>query len=125
MLFDEDITFEHYTEEGEECYQGMEFREGFVGMISQVKYFMGDILNKYTYADHLMFQASDDNSTWTTLFAADLNIHEGWNYFTWDNIEDRPKYRFYRFHSYYIEACTMREISFQGVETIDDSNPTY
>jgi len=55
MLFDKDITFEHYTEEGDECYQGMEFREGFVGMLAQAKYFMGDILDKYAYAGLLKF----------------------------------------------------------------------
>jgi len=88
MLFDLDITFEHLTEEGVECYQGMEFRENFVGMLSQAKYFMGDILDKYTYAGFLKFEASNDNSTWTTLFTADVNIHEGWNYFTWDEPED-------------------------------------
>ena len=54
-LFDSDIVFEDQTTSGTECFAGMEFREGFVGMLSQVKYFMGDVDNKEDYAGFMKF----------------------------------------------------------------------
>mmetsp|Transcript_20898 Transcript_20898/g.32329 ORF Transcript_20898/g.32329 Transcript_20898/m.32329 type:complete len:97 (-) Transcript_20898:1330-1620(-) len=96
----------------------MQFKESHVGVLSQVKYFMGDIDDKELYAGHLRFQASADNSTWTTLFMANINIHTGWNYVNWDLDADKPKYRFYRFYSNMTNGCNMREVAFRGVETI-------
>jgi len=53
-----------------------------------VKYFMGDIDNRAKYVDILKFQGSADNSTWTDVFIADDNVHEGWNYYQWENATD-------------------------------------
>jgi hypothetical protein len=82
-----------------ECYVGGSFKENHVGMLSQVKYFMGDIEDKAQYADLLKFQGSADNATWTDLHTVDENIHEGWNYIQWENATDQPKYRFYRLYN--------------------------
>jgi hypothetical protein len=71
-----------------ECYVGGSFKENHVGMLSQVKYFMGDIDDKTQYADLLKFQGSADNATWTDLFTVDENVHEGWNYFQWEDAAD-------------------------------------
>ena len=71
------------------CFVGMKFRPGFVGLLSQVKYFMNNI-NKATYSGNLKFQGSNDMSTWTDLFTVDDNIHEGWNYHSWDT--SKPAY---------------------------------
>jgi hypothetical protein len=82
-----------------ECFVGGSFKENHVGMLSQVKYFMGDINNKDIYADKLTFQGSADNVTWVDLFTADENVHEGWNYYQWENATEQPRYRFYRLYN--------------------------
>lgn len=86
---------------------------------------MGDIENKAQYVDQLTFQGSADNATWTDLFVADENIHEGWNYFQWENATDQPKYRFYRLYNNQNAGCDVNELKMTGVETIDNSDATY
>jgi hypothetical protein len=49
------------------CNVGLSFKEGHVGMLSQVKYFMGIVTKQY-YSGWTTFQGSNDNSTWTDLF---------------------------------------------------------
>lgn len=82
-----------------ECFVGGSFKANHVGMLSQVKYFMGDIADKTKFVDKMKFQGSSDNSTWVDLFTADENIHEGWNYHKWEKSSDYPKYRFYRLYN--------------------------
>jgi len=55
----------------------------------------------------------------------DNNLHEGWNYFKWEDAADQPKYRYYRFYAEEQGACAINEIAFTGVETIDDEASTY
>ena len=105
---------------------GGSFKENHVGMLSQVRYFLGDITDKSIYVDKLKFQGSQDNSSWTDLYTADDNIHEGWNYHKWETASEQPKYRFYRlFNPSNAQGCNMNEIKMNGVETIDDSAATY
>ena len=61
-------------------------------MLSQVKWFMTDLTNKALFVNVTTFQGSNDNITWTELFAMDENIHDGWNYHNWENAADYPKY---------------------------------
>lgn len=63
----------------------MSFKPGHVGLISQVKWFMGDITSGDTsfLVNNLIFQGSMDNTTWTDIFNVDESVHEGWNYKTW------------------------------------------
>jgi len=67
------------------CFIGMSFKPGHVGLISQVKWFMGDITSGDTafLINNLILQGSMDNLTFTDIFAVDENVHEGWNYQTW------------------------------------------
>ena len=65
-----------------------------------------------------------DGTTYTDIFAADLNIHEGWNYQSWDS-GNYQKYRFYRFSGPDSDICLMNEIKFTGVETIDSNTPLH
>ena len=108
-----------------ECYVGGSFKENHVGMLSQVKFFMGDIETKSDYSDKLKFQGSADNTTWTDLWTVDENIHEGWNYYQWENATDQPKYRFYRLYNNQNKGCDVSELKMSGVETIDNSDATY
>jgi hypothetical protein len=51
----------------------------------------------------------------------------GWNYLYFGEGKDlpTPRYRYYRMKGSVAGACKINEIEFQGVETIDDNNPTY
>jgi hypothetical protein len=104
----------------------MAFKPGHVGLLSSIKWFMGDIANGDTtyLQDKLIFQGSDDNTTYTDIFKVDLNVHEGWNYKTWE-AGSYKKFRYYRFHGDAANICIMNELKFTGVETIDNEDPTY
>jgi len=55
----------------------------------------------------------------------DENLHEGWNYFKWEDAAQQPKYRYYRFYANKKGACAINEITLTGIETIDNSDATY
>jgi hypothetical protein len=64
-------------------------------LISQVKYFIGEIpSDRRVFYDNLAFEGSMDGETYTELFVADRNVHEGWNYYSWDEGE-YPQYSYY------------------------------
>jgi len=96
-------------------------------MLSQVKWFMGpmDATFKAKLVDITVFQGSNDNSAFTTLFTVDENLHNGWNYYKWETANDYPKYRYYRFYGNSTGACAINEITFTGVETIDNEDASY
>ena len=111
MVFDGLLTmFPTISNSESECFVGGSFKAGHVGMLSQVKYFMGNIENKNIYVDKLKFQGSDDKTSWTDLFAADENIHEGWNYHNWETSDEYPKYRFYRLYNSEKKGCLVSEL---------------
>lgn len=107
------------------CHVGMEFREGFVGMISQVKFFMANILDKSIFAENLKFEGSSDGATYETLFTVDKKIHEGWNYHSWPEAAQYPTFRYYRFAGTTAGSCRINEIKFRGVETIKSTDPDH
>jgi hypothetical protein len=115
------------SDSNSECSLGISFKENHVAMISQVKYFMGAMStnDKAELVNITTFQGSNDNSTFTTLFTVDENLHSGWNYYKWESSDDYPKYRFYRFYGAEAGACDINEIVFTGVETIDNQDDTY
>lgn len=80
--------------------------------------------NKDKYAGKLIFQGSNDNTTFVDLFTADENIHDGWNYFSWETPEEYPKYQIYRFYG--TQTCNhINEVTFTGVETVDNEDSSY
>lgn len=94
-VFDDDLTVP-YVADSNNCEINYWFKEDHVGLISQVRFFIpvatDSILDKMT--DSLTFSGSDDGVTFTQLFVADQNIHEGWNYNDWDE-GSYPSYRYY------------------------------
>jgi len=52
----------------------------------------------------------------------DKHIHDGWNYFTWTEPEDYPRYRFYRFTGSQEGSCRITEIKVMGWETVDNDD---
>lgn len=103
------------------CHVGMKFNEGFVGQISQVKFYLKNI-NKDAFNNTLIFQGSNDMTTWTDLFTTDMNVHEGWNYKKWEDSTAYPKYKAFRFFGTAAGACNIKEIKFAGIKSIDDNS---
>jgi hypothetical protein len=83
MYFDNSLLFTP-SNQNDLCYFGMEFKEGHVAMISQVKFFMGNIVDKNVFINKTKFQGSQDGESYTDIFDIDDNIHEGWNYHKWE-----------------------------------------
>jgi hypothetical protein len=88
---------------------------------------MKDITSKDLFVNTTTFQGSADGTTYTDLFQMDENLHEGWNYFKWEELADQPRFRFYRFYADADAqgACAINEIAFTGVETIDDDQSSH
>ena len=66
------------------CYVGMQFRKGYVAILSQVKFFLSasDTLNFRN--GNLFFQGSMDGVTYKNIYTVDNNVHGGWNYQKWN-----------------------------------------
>jgi hypothetical protein len=109
-----------WNDKSANCSIGTAFKFGFVGILGEVKYFM----NRFTrtnFVGKLSFQGSNDNMTYSTIFTVGEEIHEGWNYKIFDAASE-PKFRFYRFFGSAAGSCMIGEISFRGVEVIDDNS---
>ena len=52
--FDDDLL-NNSEDDSADCHVGMSFKEKHVGLISQVKWFMGDIQDKTLFVDKLKF----------------------------------------------------------------------
>ena len=87
LVFDNNLLNNAGDTTAADCTIGAEFRDGFVGLISQVKWFMGDINDKSIFNATTKFQGSNDGTTYTDIFAFDDNLHEGWNYHTWESAD--------------------------------------
>lgn len=97
LIFDSSIV-QNPSDTFGACHAGMEFKEGHVGMLSQMKYYIMGI-NKDRFVGSTKFQGSMDGSSYDDLYTVDDNIHEGWNYVKWEDPDEYPRYRFYRFYS--------------------------
>jgi len=94
----------YFEDSKDTCFVGMEFREGYVAVLSKVRFFLGD-LPKEKYVDKTIFQGSQDGTTYKDIFTFDENIHPGWNYQEFNTSATQPKYRFYRFYAKSAQAC--------------------
>lgn len=123
-------VFTRVDENGSTCKLGMEFKEGYVGQLSQVKYFINYISNRAQYADNLVFEgyntADATGADVHFLFNVTNSVHEGWNYHTFDPA-NKPNYRYYRFRGLGNASgpCRIYEVTLSGLEVIQDNNPTY
>ena len=106
------------------CWFGAAFRPGYVGVLNEVKYFMGRF-DKNKFEGKLRFEASMTGSTgtWTTIFTVGKEIHEGCNYYNLPAGKEL-KYRYYRFYGSAWGSCVVGEVSLRGYEVIDSTNQT-
>ena len=54
-VFDNNLLNNQGADATADCHIGAEFKEGFVGLISQVRWYMGDINDKALYNDTTKF----------------------------------------------------------------------
>lgn len=76
------------------------------------------------FAGKLIFQGSQDGLSYTNIYTVGYEIHEGWNYYTFDAGKE-PSYRYYRFYGSAAGSCLVGEIALRGVEVIDNNSNTY
>ena len=119
-LTDMDNTF-GYTDSTSACSFGMNFDTNFVGVVSQVKFFMSTFV-KSTYSGKLAFQYSSDGISYTTQFTVGNEIHEGWNYY---DLATPLKFRYYRFKGSGVGSCNVGEFVMIGQVAINNNANTY
>ena len=106
------------------CYFGTSFRPGYVGVITQVKYWMNTFVQSQIVGK-LNFQGSLDGITYTTIFTVGYEIHEGWNYYDFTGA-NTLQYSYYRFYSTGgVGTCNVGEVGLLGVEVINSNTATY
>ena len=81
---------------GRNCYVQVDFTDGMVGKLDEMRFFMDYFPDSSKFAGHLVFQGSNDDfsSDAETIITVDYEIHEGWNYY--DLTEIAPRYQSYR-----------------------------
>jgi hypothetical protein len=99
----------------------MALEKDYVGVLSEMKYYLADDMKQSTYSGNLKFQGSNDGKTYVDLYTADEEVHSGWNYIAWEKAEDQPKYRYYRFYGTEEGSCVLSEAQLWGVSTIDSN----
>jgi hypothetical protein len=114
-----------WTDPSTSCHFGTAFRNNYVGVINEVKYFMNRF-DKFDYDGELKFQGSSTGypNSWLTLFTVGKEIHEGWNYYNFPPGKELA-YRYYRFYGSHSRSCIVGEISLRGYEVYDSSNLTH
>lgn len=96
------------------CYVGVDFGVDTVANISSISY-MGNpnwaiTSNMLTEA---VFEGSNDQFSWSTIFTIDNTVHMGWNY--WLNPNPAAVvYRYIRFRHNSTSQCQLAEIAFVG-----------
>lgn len=98
-----------------------QFDDGKVGRVSKIKFFMSRMTDKLTkFVNLLKIQGSNNNSTWTDLYIADIYMREGWNTYEPDS---SMLYKYFRFYSSNYTACQVAEIQLWG-NIVEDSSAT-
>jgi hypothetical protein len=129
IAFDGSV-FTRVDENSSTCQLGMAFKEGYVGSLQQVKYFINYINNRAQYENNLVFEAynveSPTDADITQLFTVGESVHEGWNYYEFAD-GSYPNFRYYRFRGLGGNSgpCRIHEISFKGLEVIQNTDATY
>jgi hypothetical protein len=105
------------------CFFGTQFRAGYIGVINEVKFFMSRF-TRSRYVGQLKFQGSANGAEWTDIFTVGQEIHEGWNYYNFEEGKEL-KHRYYRFFGTGDGSCIVGEISLRGYEVIDSNADSY
>lgn len=113
-----------WNDKSAKCFFGIAFKPDYVGVLTEVKYFMNRFV-RAAIVNKLVFQGSQDGVTYDNIFTIGEEIHEGWNYYTFADGKEL-KYRYYRFYGNDASSCmNVGEIAFRGVEVINSNEATY
>lgn len=124
----------NYESSDATCHVGTGFAEGTVGLLTQAAYMM-NAFDRDLFVGQLEFQGSNTNSAsnaqWTTLHLVEQEIHEGFNYISFESdfdsesdslsqcagilaTDDMPRFRYYRFYNPTQGGCYIGEIVLTG-----------
>ena len=120
----DNLLSSYYDSGNNYCYVLFEFPENFLIQLQQIQYYPSTIKTIDNFYG-LIFQASVDNSTYSTLFTLDENIKTGWN--SWEPNITLPAYRYFKVSSptaTHKSRCNMAEIKFFGLKYYTISNGT-
>jgi len=101
----------------------MEFKEGYVGSLTQMKYFINYVTNRDQYEGNLVFEGYNEKDAEgdavTELYRVQGEVHEGWNYVDFDEGK-QPNFRYYRFRGLGGASgpCKLHEVTLSGMEVI-------
>jgi hypothetical protein len=86
-----------YSSTNSLCFTGLDFGAGSQGMITQIRYMPNPAwIRLDNYFDGAVFEGSNDNIAWTTIFAIDSQlVRTGWN--VWLDSTGANVYRYVRF----------------------------
>ena len=65
----------------------MQFKPGYVAILSQVKFFLTASDTSNFRNGNLVFEGSMDGITYTNIYTVDNNVHGGWNYYSLNSTE--------------------------------------
>lgn len=129
VAFDGSI-FTRVDDNSATCQLGMEFKEGYVGSLQQVKYFINYIADRSQYENNLVFEGYNEREAVgeavTEIFKVEGEVHEGWNYVDFEEGQF-PNFRFYRMRGLGNASgpCRIHEITLTGLEVIQNEDDTY
>lgn len=90
LLYDGDNTVSPSFSSGQ-FYFGMQYKQDHVVILHQAKVFIYSISDITIYNNNLKLQGSNDNwANSVDLHTFNGDIHEGWNYVTFSDEEQRP-----------------------------------
>ena len=108
-----------------DCYAQVQYKPNHVGVLDEAKIFINKLTNKTPLiGGNLIFQGSNDGTTFTDLWTIDASVHEGWNSIDFDS-GSQPAYNIYRFQGKVSGSCRIGEIRLHGIESIDDNNASF
>ena len=106
------------------CYFQIQYKENHVGVLDEVKFFINQLTTKVPFNNELVFQGSDDGTTFTDLWTVDASVHEGWNSHDFEE-GAQPSYNIYRFQGKQSGSCRVGEVKLHGKESIDNDSTSY
>lgn len=133
-LFDQDIATQASENTAENCDITMNIKPGHVAELKRVRIYYAKTVPRDAIRNNLVFEGSNDGSTWDQLLDYGSRTHWGWNHRLFeedkpneeteeeDDVIPLPKYAMYRFVGTASGACQISEIHLTGKVLKTDIN---
>jgi hypothetical protein len=108
----------------EECFIGIAFPTGYVGVVSEISFFL-DEFKRDSIVDNLSIEGCyDEEGDCEPLVEVSLEAHEGWNYYDfYDGM--LPMFPYYRLYSWDRGCNNIGEVRFFGNEVIESFEESH